>query len=131
MEKCVVATIGLTGTIITTEIEMDGYLNGVGVILLNCYNKHKDVYDLIRVSGSVKRLDVNLEKTEFNDSKNKTFREVVDFYNYYNQKAYKYLYFFDGVKWMFVDFGVTKTFRYLTNQVIVEEREIYNKSFKV
>lgn len=127
MEKCAVGTYSNHSGVISTEINMDGYLNGVGVILLNCYKDFNSVKTLIGKSGKIKRLDVDLNKTEYSNGENNRFRDLKDFYSHYNGKAYKYIYFFDGVNWYFVDFSYMKDFKRLNYQDIILERDIYNK----
>jgi hypothetical protein len=127
MEKCAISTNILNGNLITSEINMDGYLNGVGIILISCYKMYTQVIGLIKKSGKIKRLDIDINKTEFDEGGVKTFKNLKEYYSYYNDKAYKYIYYFDGVYWYFVDFSYMKEFKRLTYQDIMVERDIYNK----
>jgi len=127
MEKCAISTSVINGNLIASEINMDGYLNGVGIILLSCYKLYNKVIELIKHSGKIKRLDINIDKTEFDKSEIKSFRNLKEYYSYYNGKAYKYIYYFDGVFWYFIDFSYMKEFKRLSYQDIILERDIYNK----
>jgi hypothetical protein len=125
MMECAIATIGMDGLIISTVVKMDGFLNGVGIILNNCYGKYKDVYPLIK-SGEIKRLDIDISKTEFGKNDIQIFNELSDFYDFYDKKAFQYLYFYDLSKWWFVDFSLGRDFKIMSNESFVEERKIFN-----
>lgn len=125
MMECAIATIGLDGNVISTIVKMDGFLNGVGLILNNCYLSYRDVYSLV-VKGEVKRLDIDILKSEFGDKDVKTFSDISDFYDYFDKKAFQYLYFYDLKKWWFVDFSLGKEFMVLDNDAFIKERKIFN-----
>jgi hypothetical protein len=127
MEKCAISTNVMNGSLISSEINMDGYLNGVGIILMNCYKTYSQVIPLMKSSGKIKRLDVDINKTEFDKGDVKSFKTLKEYYSYYNDKAYKYIYYFDGVYWYFIDFSYMKEFKRLSYQDIILERDIYNK----
>ena len=125
MMECAIATIGMDGNIISTIVKMDGFLNGVGLILNNCYLNYKDVYSLV-VRGEVKRLGIDILKSEFGDKDTQTFYNISDFYDYFDKKAFQYLYFYDMKKWWFVDFSLAKGFMVLDNDAFITERKIFN-----
>ncbi len=125
MMECAIATIGMDGNIISTIVKMDGFLNGVGLILNNCYLNYKDVYSLV-VRGEVKRLGIDILKSEFGDKDTQTFSNISDFYDYFDKKAFQYLYFYDMKKWWFVDFSLAKGFMVLDNDAFITERKIFN-----
>jgi hypothetical protein len=125
MMECAIATIGMDGNIISTIVKMDGFLNGVGLILNNCYLNYKDVYSLI-IKGEIKRLDIDIPKSEFGDKDIHIFKDISDFYDYFDKKAFQYLYFYDMKKWWFVDFSLTKGFMVLDNDAFITERKIFN-----